>query len=189
MVVFPTHRRQLLTLAAGTGMVGLLGFLSGRRHLTGLRRAWNLMGCGCFAFHAGRLAGLAMRPAALVLGREGILDCAGAPPAGFLPWDLLAPAEAVVLPLGPILRKYVGLRLRGVPGATGVAGEGGEAVLGRRRSAFEPPHFSTFAALIPEYVLLDRVEVVVQTVNDYLDDPEEREELGSLAGSPAKALW
>lgn len=179
VIVFHTHRSQLLTLAGLSGLMGVSGLRARSEDLGRVRKVWNLMGCSYFFFHSLRLARLALRPSAVVLGREGILDQVGNPPAGFVPWDLMRKAEVVPIPLGPLIRKFVGIQLEGPEPHT----------LGRFRSPLEPPLLLDHGVLIPEYVLEDRVEEIVETMNLYIEDPDERGELGSLAGAPGKAVW
>jgi len=160
MIVVHTHRPQLLTMAAFSTLFGAVGMFAVGKDASRLRRGWNSICAGYFLLHGARLAGLAMRPAALVLGKEGILDRAGSPPGGFLPWDQLLPAECVQIPLGLLIRKFVGIRLISADGTQG----------GRWRSPFEPPLLKEFAVLVPEYILEERVEEVVDLLNQLIED-------------------
>lgn len=179
MIVLETHRPQLLTMSAMSTAFGAAGLLVVRKDVSRLRKGWNALCASYFLLHGARLAALAMRPAALILGREGILDKVGSPPAGFLPWDRLLPAETVQVPLGLLIRKFVGVR---VAGADGIEE-------GRWRSPLEPPLLREYALLIPEYTLEERVEEVVDIMNQFIEDASERRALESLSGAPGKALW
>jgi hypothetical protein len=179
MILIRTHRLQLAALGGASALLALSGALSVYRETSRLRRMSSGLGASYFAFHALRFARLALSPAALVLGKEGVVDRVGSPPAGFLPWDEIASAEVVVIPLGFLARKFVGIRLVSADPMIG----------GRSRSAFEPPLFQAYAALVPEYVLEDRVEEVVETLNTYIQDAEERQELQSLLYAPGRIAW
>lgn len=179
MIVFHTHRVQLAVLGGVSGLFALSGLLTARQKDIGFRRYTSLMGSSYFLYHAARLARLAWSPEALILGHEGVLDRAGSPPAGFLPWKHITSAEVLTLPVGPLARKFVGIRLDSADPEKG----------GRSRPFHEPPLLQGFAALVPEYTLEERVEEIVETLNLYIEDPEEREELGSLLYAPGKPSW
>jgi hypothetical protein len=179
MIIFHTHRIQVATLGLLNGLFGLSGVAGAFRDQSRLRKASGALGGLYFLYQGCGFLRLAFRSEALVLGREGILDRVGLPPAGYLPWEHIAAAEVLTLPLGLLVRKYVAIRLDSADPEKG----------GRTRPAFEPPMLKAYAALIPEYALEERVEEVVETLNLYIEDAEERDELQSLLHAPGKPAW
>jgi hypothetical protein len=179
MIIFHTHKVQLAVLGGTSGLFALSGILTSRQKDAGFRRYTSLMGASYFLYHALRMIRMAWSPAALILGKEGILDRVGTPPAGFLPWDHIASVEVLTLPLGPLARKFVAIRLDSADPSKG----------GRSRPFLEPPLLQGYASLVPEYTLEERVEEIVETIKLYLEDPEEREELESLLYAPGKPNW
>jgi hypothetical protein len=179
MIIFRTHRTQLALLGGASAILSLSGLLSLAKKDAGFRRYSGALGASYFLYHAARLARLAWKPEALILGKEGLLDRAGSPPAGFLPWEHITGAEVLTLPVGPVARKFVGIRLDSADPLKG----------GRSRPMLEPPLLQGYAALVPEYTLEERVEDIVETLNLYIEDAEERDELESLLYAPGKPSW
>lgn len=179
MIVIRTHRAQLAAFGGVSALFALSGALTVYRDPSRLRRITSGLGASYFTLHALRFARMALNPAAMVLGKEGVVDRVGSPPAGFLPWEEISAAEVVAIPLGFFVRKFVGIRLNSADPSKG----------GRSRSVLEPPQFQAYAALVPEYVLEERVEEVVETLNTYIQDEEERLELQSLLYAPGKIDW
>lgn len=179
MIIFSTHRVQLAILGGISGLFGLSGLWTAGRKDAGFRRYTSGLSASYFFYHSLRFLQQAWGNGALVLGKEGLLDRVGAPPAGFLPWDHITSVEVLSIPLGPLVRKFVAIRIDSTDPMKG----------GRPRPWLEPPLLQGYAALVPEYIMEDRVEEIVETIRLYLEDPEEREELESLLYAPGKPSW
>lgn len=179
MIIFRTHRLQVAALGGAHGLLALNGIVGCFRDISRVRRVFAGMGAAYFVYQAAGFLRTASRKEALILGREGVLDRVGLPPAGFLPWEHIAAVQVLQLPVGPLLRKYVALQLDSTDALE----------VGRRRSALEPEILRGYAALIPEYAFEDRVEEVVETLNLYIEDAEERAELKSLLHAPGRPAW
>lgn len=179
MIVFRTARTQLGCLTTLMGFFAVKSVTRGLSEDSRVRAGLNFLSGVFYASYAFRFGSRGLRDAGLVVGREGLQDFVGLPPAGFLPWDKIASVEILAFPLGAVVRKYLGVRLASADPREG----------GRRRSRFEPEQFTTYAILIPEYALEDRVEEVHEMIQIYLEEPSERDHLESLAVAPGKPLW
>lgn len=179
MVTIPVHRLQILAFAGVSAFLGGSMIVTGRAEGGRLRRWFSYASGGYFLASALELAKVAWFKDAVILGKEGLIDRAGTPPAGFIPWSAIAAVETVTVPVGLLARKFVGIRLALPDPTTG----------GRRRHWLEPPLLSVYGALIPELVLEPRVEEAVDVIRTYFEDQEERAELGSLVEARAGGLW
>ncbi len=179
VIIFRTHRPQIAAFGTLTGLFGIRGFLQAVKDPSRLRQISGALGGSYFFAQTLYFAKRVFKKEAICLGKEGLMDQVGSPPAGFIPWEKIAKAEVVAVPLGFLVRKFVGIRLQSVDDRT----------VGRARPTLEPPMLEEFAMLVPEFTLEERVEDVVETINFYLEDQDERDELSSLLLATGSANW
>ena len=179
MIIFRTHRPQIAAFGTVTGLFGVRGLLQAIRDPSRLRQISGALGGSYFFAQTLYFAKRVFHKDAIRLGKEGLMDHVGNPPAGFIPWEKISKAEVVAVPLGLFIRKFVGIRLQSVD----------DRSVGRARPTLEPPMLEEFAMLVPEFTLEERVEDVVETINFYLEDKDEQAELSSLLLSPESSNW